>query len=361
MRIAITHAFSWPEVRRGAERFIQELGAALMSRGHDAVVLSAAWDPVDSTLDGLTTVRLRRFLTDPLAHEADFGIRVTPRLLAGRFDAVHSLGRHDAVASIRAATVHQRRRTVFTDLGSPDRSYWRSVGRHQLLAVRRVVRSVDVYGCMSKYSLAILERDWGRADGVLTQGGVNMDTFAPAEHRAPQPTFLYSGALDVPRKGVADLLHAMAVVIEREPDAVLWLSGPGDPSEVLDGAPPAAKERTRLLDLGAPDEVPDRYAQAWVTVLPSMHDSFGMVCVESLACGTPVVVTDHGAPKEAVTPGLTGEICRPHAPADLAAAMLRALDLSRRAGTVQACREAAAPYDWRTGLAPRFERYYGAA
>lgn len=358
MRLALTHAFSWPEVRRGAERFIQELGAALVSRGHEVVALSAAWDPVDSTQDGLRTVRLRRFLSDPLAHEADFGIRVLPRLLAGGFDGVHSLGRHDAVASIRAATVHPHRRTVFTDLGSPDRTYWRSVGRHQLLAVRRVVRSVDVYGCMSRYSLRILERDWGRRDGVVTPGGVNLDTFTPATRRAPKPTVLYSGALDVPRKGLADLLGAMALVVEREPDAMLWLSGPGDPSEVLHGAPSAARKRTEVLDLGAPKEVRDRYAEAWVTVLPSMHDSFGMVCVESLACGTPIVVTDHGAPQELVAPGLTGEICRAQDPGDLAAAVLRALALGRRPETVEACRDAAAPFDWRTGLAPRFERYY---
>ena len=43
MRVAFTHAFCWPEVRRGAERFIQELGAALVERGHEVTILSAAW------------------------------------------------------------------------------------------------------------------------------------------------------------------------------------------------------------------------------------------------------------------------------------------------------------------------------
>ena len=45
VRIAFTHAFCWPEVRRGAERFTQELGAALVERGHEVTILSAAGTP----------------------------------------------------------------------------------------------------------------------------------------------------------------------------------------------------------------------------------------------------------------------------------------------------------------------------
>jgi phosphatidylinositol alpha-mannosyltransferase len=248
---------------------------------------------------------------------------------------------------------------VFTDLGNPDRAWWRGVGRHDVAALRRVVRSIDVYGCMSRWSLAFLARDWGRTDGVVTPGGVSLEEFRPASARADVPTLLFSGAVTEPRKGVADLLAALPSVIEREPDVRLQLSGPGDPAELLAAAPPEVVGRVEVLGRGTPGEQRDHYGAAWLTVLPSTHDSFGMALVESLACGTPLVVTTHGAPHELVDDGITGVRCRPHDPADLADAIVRGLALTRRSTTVAACRQSAERFDWATSLAPACEALYG--
>jgi len=356
VRIAFTHAYCWPEVRRGAERYTQELGAALAARGHDVAILSSAWKATDSTLDGVRTVRLRRLRGNDYGHEADFARRIVPRLLAGRWDVVHSMGRRDALASIRVAKV-RRRRTVFTDLGLPSREWWDPQGKEGRV-VEAVVAGIDVYGCMSRCALEYLERDYGRTDGALTPGGVELSRFTPAEQRVPRPTLLFSAALTEPRKGLAVLLEALPLIAREEPDVALWLSGPGDPSDVLAPAPAAARERTELLDLGEPKEVHERYGRAWTTVLPSTHDSFGMALVESLACGTPLVVSTHSAPKELVTSGVTGELCEPGDATGLAAACLRAIELARKPGTVAACRTSAAAFDWRTSLAPAAERLY---
>jgi len=357
VRLAITHAFCWPEVRRGAERYIQSMGAALAGRGHEVVVLSSGWEPGITELDGVTTVRYRRVARDDRHHERHFGARVLPPLLAGRFDAVHSMGRHDAVASILAATAHPDRRTVFTDLGVPDRGWWQTQARAELFAVGRVVRSIDVYGCMSRWALSFLERDWHRSDGVVTPGGVDLAQFRPAQ-RHPAPTLLFSGAVTEPRKGVADLLAAMAVVGRHVPDVRLQLSGPGDPRELLAAAPPGVADRVEILGRGAPEVQTRRYAQAWLTVLPSTYDSFGMALVESLACGTPIVTTTAGAPKELVDEAVTGTSCRPHDSNDLAAAILRGIDLARVPTTVEACRSSASRFDWSTRLAPAVECLY---
>ena len=58
-------------------------------------------------------------------------------------------------------------------------------------AAERVIRDVDVYGCMSKYSLRVLAADYGR-EGALLPGGVDLRTFVPASARTPDPTILYS-------------------------------------------------------------------------------------------------------------------------------------------------------------------------
>ncbi len=334
------------------------LGAALVRRGHEVTILSSGFAPGRSVLEGVTTIRLRRLFEQQLRHEADFGRRVVPALLAGRYDAVHSLGRRDAVASIRAARVHPGRRTVITDLGAPDKPWWEGVGRAEARAVQRVVDGIDVYSCMSRWALDFLERYYGRTDGVVVPGGVSLADFAPAPARTPHPTLLFSGAFAEERKGVAVLLEALPIIARAEPAVRFWLSGPGDAEPLLTKAPPAVRERVDVLGLGDPHRQHERYGQAWATTLPSVSDSFGMALVESLACGTPLVVTNDGAPQELVTEGVTGEICKPRDPQSLAEACLRAFELARRPSTVEACREAARPFDWDQGLAPLCEKLY---
>ena len=359
MRIALTHAFCWPEVRRGAERFTQELGGALARRGHEVTNFSAAWDPAASPEDLVETVRLRRRFDAGYRHEADFGARLLPRLARQRYDAVHSLGRWDAVASALAARARRDgRRTVMTDLGLPDRAWWRTQGRAQAWAAGRAVAWMDVYSGMSRAAVEALAASYGREDGVVVPGGVRLQSFSPAPRRTPHPTILFSGAIQERRKGVPVLLAALPAIAEREPEVEVWLSGPGDPSEFVQALEEPFRRRVKHLGIGAADAQHERYGRAWVTCLPSMHDSFGMALVESLACGTPLVTTTHGAPPELVRTGVTGEVCRPEDPASLAEACLRALRLSRDPATVEACRSSAERYDWDLALAPLCERLY---
>ena len=355
MRIALTHAYCWPEVRRGAERMLRELSGALAQRGHEVTVLTAASAGGRDRANGVTTIRLRQHRETGYAHQADFGRRVLPYLVAGRFDAVHSMIQRDAIAAIRSKVVHPRRQTVITDLGLPMRAWWDVQGKEAKFH-ERVVRDIDVYGVMSQFALKLLADDYGR-QGVLTPGGVNLTTLTPSAARAPQPTLLFSGAILEPRKGVATLLEALPIIAEHEPNVRLWLSGPGDPTALLRAAPAVARDHTDAIGLGDPNTQHERYGQAWATVLASKYDSFGQALLESLACGTPIVASTHAAVPELVG-SATGALCAPDDPESLAAACLRAFELARRPETVDACRQSAEPYDWLTALAPRYERYY---
>ncbi|MGH9060453.1 MAG: glycosyltransferase family 4 protein [Acidimicrobiales bacterium] len=211
---------------------------------------------------------------------------------------------------------------------------------------------------MSHTAVEHLAAGYGRADGVVVPGGVDLEAFATAARREGRPTLLFSGAVTERRKGVHVLLQALPAIAAAEPDVVLWLSGPGDIDSLLAEAPAAVRERVCALGMGNVDAQHERYGRAWATCLPSTHDSFGMALLESLACGTPLVTTTHSAPKELVVPGVTGELCRPDDPAALADACLRTLALARRPETAGACRAAAGPYDWDAGLAPLCERLY---
>ncbi|MGH9049518.1 MAG: glycosyltransferase family 4 protein [Acidimicrobiia bacterium] len=353
MRVAITHPYSWPEVRRGAERITNESARALAGRGHEVTLLSAGATPGRQTDGGVTSIRYRRLFRDPVRHERWFGWRVVPALVQGRFDVVHSLMPHDALAAIRTRRLTGHR-TVYAEMGNPFRRWW--AGLPDRRARERVVRDTDVYACMSQYARRVLQDEWGRA-GSIIPGGVRLDQFAPAPEREPEPTILFSGAVAERRKHLDTLLEAIAILAAREPDVRLWISGPGDAGKLLAQAPPRARERTVVLDLGRAEEQGARYGRAWVTALPSEADSFGLVMIESLACGTPVVVADDGAPPEVVEHGI-GAVSRLRDPDSLAEALASTLDLARDPDTVPRCRARAAEFDWDCGIAPILEKLY---
>ena len=298
LRIALTHPYAWPEVRRGAERITVETARALAARGHLVTLLTAGERAGRTTEDGFVTVRFRRRHADAARHERWFGRRLLPVLATGRFDVVHSLMPRDAVSAIRTRRLRGHR-TVYEDMGVPDEAWWRGDAAEG--ARRRVVRDVDVYACMSRYALQKLTQGFGRT-GALIPGGVRLAEFRPAPAREERPTLLFSGVVDEPRKGVALLLEAAGRLAADVPDLRLWLSGPGDAGPLLAAAPPAARERTEVLPLGTPGDQAARDARAWATVLPSTDESFGMVLAESLAAGTPIVVADHAAPPEPSLP-----------------------------------------------------------
>lgn len=355
MKVAVTHPYSWPEVRRGAERITVETARSLARRGHQLTIFTSGRDSGRTVEGGVTTVRFRRVWRDPARHERWFGARLLPSLLRGRFDAVHALMPRDAMAAVRARRVTHHR-VIYEELGSPFPWYWETLSDR---AVReRLVHEVDVYGCMSRYSLGVLESEWGR-QGALIPGGVRLSEFQPADHRQTAPTILFSALLDERRKGLADLLAAADLLLERHADLQIWLSGNGDPQPLLDSASRRVAECVSVLPLGDPNQLSERYARAWVTTLPSVGDSFGMTLIESLAAGTPIVVANDGAPPELVTPH-TGVIAEPHNPISLCQALAQGLDLARATSTQGECRAAAQCFDWDESIAPMLEGLYAA-
>lgn len=352
MRLAITHPYSWPDVRRGAERIVVETARALSGRGHAVTVFTSGWQAERGSRDGVRTIKFQRRLRDPYRHELSFALRVLPRLAVGHYDAVHSMMPLDALAAILTRPLGGHA-VLYDEMGIPRRDWWQQ--QPDGWARRIVARHADVYACMSQFALDAFRRDWGR-EGALLPGGVRTRDFTPATRREEAPTILFSGLLDDPRKGVEDLVKAVALLAEEEPAIRLWLSGPGDPSGILSRVPKAAA-LVEVLPVGDPMGQNERYGRAWVTCLPSISESFGLVLIESLACGTPIVVVDDAAPPSLVTPD-TGFVARPHDPESLATALKGALAMAVDPATSTRCRARAEQYDWDIAIAPLLEHLY---
>jgi len=148
--------------------------------------------------------------------------------------------------------------------------------------------------------------------------GVDTELFQPMSQAAakdllelpPEPALLYVGRLQ-PIKGLETLLEAMARI---GGGARLYIVG-GDADEP--SSLHAARLRSRVVTLGLEGRVrflgaqPQRrlryfYVAAEATVMPSYYESFGMVALEAMACGRPVVASRVGGLTTTVKDGVTG-------------------------------------------------------
>lgn len=371
MRVALTSVHSWPDVRRGGERYAHELAAGLARAGHDVRLLSTGSSPGRRREHGVDVQRLpvrhapARSFPPPwqdLAVQAAFGAQAAahllPASLAGHVDVWHATSTADGAAAAVAGGLRPGLATVFTDHGFPARPSREARPDRRLH--RLVTRRIGSYVCVSRAAARYLDDDFGRVAEVVPPG-VRFADHHVAGRRHPRPAVLYAGSLVEERKGLPLLLAAMALLRAGTGDAELWLLGQGDATRVLDAAPAAARAAvTRCGPL--PDrELRDAYARAWVTVLPSTAESFGMTVVESWASGTPaVVLADSGGPAELVDDDRLGRRAE-GTPADLARACAEAFELARDPDTAATCRARAQAYDWDGAVVPALLEVYARA
>jgi D-inositol-3-phosphate glycosyltransferase len=209
--------------------------------------------------------------------------------------------------------------------------------------------------------------------------GVNLELFHPipaaqAKERigldAACRTILFVGRIE-PLKGIDALLWAISLIARKHPELICGMC-----VVVIGGNPTQAdgdSEMTRLKELreglgisevvcflGAQDQdsLQHYYAAAEVVVMPSDYESFGMVALEAMACGTPVIASDVGGLAYLVRHGRTGYRVPARDPGALAAKITRLLTdegLRRRMGERAACW--AEGYSW-THIGERIEGVY---
>jgi glycosyltransferase involved in cell wall biosynthesis/SAM-dependent methyltransferase len=230
----------------------------------------------------------------------------------------------------------------------------------------RVLARADRVVVLSEFSRDQLVRWHGLEAGNVLRipGGVDPGVFRPAEDRAAlrrrldQPAagpLLITVRNLVPRMGLDDLIRAMVAITGEFPGATLLIGGEGPLRDDLERLAEAAGVARSIRFLGyVPEErLPDLLAAADLFVLPTrMLEGFGLVTVEALACGTPVVGTPVGATPELLGP-LGAGLLLPGGggPVALAGGILARLRADAAdpagAGTLRrACREHALAYDW---------------
>ena len=151
--------------------------------------------------------------------------------------------------------------------------------------------------------------------------GVNLDRFkrqdkisARRELALPvdDPIILYVGRF-TPIKGLDRLLKSFSYLIRPSRPRLVMVGGDGEHSPMLKQLQSKAKAlhiENLLMFAGRVDQetLPVYYSAADVLAVPSYYESFGLVAIEALACGTPVVTTPVGAMEKIVQDGITGYV-----------------------------------------------------
>jgi len=207
----------------------------------------------------------------------------------------------------------------------------------------RIVGAADRIVAATAVERAHLVRHYGAEASriAVIPCGVDTELFAPGDQGAARaalgldarPRLLYVGRL-APIKGLETLLDGMAQLRAAGSRAQLCIVG-GDADEPLNGHEGELRARLSRLDLrdtvtfvGAQPQERLRvwYVAADATVLPSYYESFGMVALEAMACGSPVVASRVGGLQTTVRDGVTGVLVPDHDPAVLADTLARVLD-----------------------------------
>jgi glycosyltransferase involved in cell wall biosynthesis len=168
--------------------------------------------------------------------------------------------------------------------------------------------------------------------------GVDVRTFVPdPAARAEDPTIFCGADIAEPRKRVGLLVEAFALVRRERPNARLLLSRPRNEAAAQEWSA-REEEGIELVDVDDRDALARTYARAWVSALPSVGEAFGLVLLEAMACGTPVVGSNLGAIPEVVSDEGIGRLFDGTEPQALAGALLETLALAEAPETPAACR-----------------------
>jgi D-inositol-3-phosphate glycosyltransferase len=356
----------------GQNVHVAALSAALARRGAEVVVHTRRDDPALAprveAAPGVTVEHVDAGPAEPipkddlLPHMDEFAARLRRSFRGDPPDVVHAhfwMSGRAALAAARplgipvvqtfhALGVVKRRHQGARDPSPPTRL------REEAILAREADRIVAT--CSDEvFELARMGADLRRV--AVVPCGVDLGLFRPDGPAAPRPPgrfrLLVVSRL-VERKGIGDVVAAMA----RLPEAELVVAG-GPPAPALAGDPEARRltalaeragvaDRVRLLGRVGRGDLPALYRSADLVVNVPWYEPFGIVPLEAMACGVPVVASAVGGLVDSVVDGVTGVHVPPRRPGLLAAALAGLLaDPARRAALgATGSRRARRRYGW---------------
>jgi len=351
VRVGLVCPYTW-DVPGGVQVHVRDLAESLLRLGHEVSVLTPVDDPDAPGLEPWVVPAGRAV---PIPYNGSvarlsFGplslARTRRWLRQGRFDVLHL--HEPTVPSVSMLA-------MWTAQGALVATFHTSTPRSRALQVFGTVLQPGLEKLTGRIAVSpaarrvIMEHLGG--DAVLIPNGVEVARFAgaqPLPGRPAAPTVVFVGRIDEPRKGLAVLLEALPELVRRVPDVRLLVAGPGDLAQVRGEVPAGLRDRVELLGMVAEADKARTYASGDVFCAPNTHgESFGVVLLEAMATGTPVVASDLEAFRRVLHDGRYGVLFPVRDAAALAVALADLLaHPPRRAALSALGRSAVGAYDW---------------
>jgi glycogen(starch) synthase len=199
--------------------------------------------------------------------------------------------------------------------------------------------------------------------------GVDLERFAPAEGAVSArarltpdgaPLICFAGRLEY-EKGVQTVLEALPLIDALVPGVRFVVGGAGTHRAELERRAEALGFGARISFEGFVDEarLRDLYGAADLVIVPSLYEPFGLVALETMACGSPVIAADTGGLREIVDHDITGLRFTPGDAKELAAVAVRLLTDERlgRRLSMQAMSLLAERHSWAAVAARTADTY----
>lgn len=363
LKIAVTSPIGWPYVRRG-NRFTYELAVYLASQGHQVHYITSKPGRVSrGKRQENLQLKYHRLFGHPLLSSLNIHFYETfvpvclYSLSQETYDIVHCFLHVDAFAA--SLVKRFKRMALVPTLTDGIPLYWPT--RFGKTMFSSVVKSASRFHAPSEFVRDCFKREFHTESEVIPPP-VNTEHFTPCDKKDPGSTkILCTAALHVGSKGMDMLVKAFELLLGHIQNAVLQLSGhidDGTKRKLLKSVCPKARKAIEIKGVGLQAALPMLYREASITVLPSLNEPFGMVMLESLASGTPIVGTRSGAIPEILTDPDIGVLFDYADGAEgLCEAMLQCIELANDPGTPLRCRTFAEQYSWKV-VGPKYEDMY---
>jgi len=298
MRIGLVCPYAF-DVPGGVQFHVRDLAEYFIAQGHSVSVLA----PVDDDATSLPAYLTSCGRAVPVRYNGSvarltFGpvtsSRVSRWLEEGDFDVLHL---HEPVtpsASLMAlwASSEPVVATFHT-------SNLRSRAMHAANPLLRPsTEKIRARIAVSEEARGTVRRHLG-GDAYIIPNGVDTGRFTPDgavtqwSGTPERPTLAFLGRIDEPRKGLAVLVAAMPAILDALPGARLVVAGPGEVDEIAEKLDPRIRAATEFLGAVSEDDKVALLRSADLYVAPHTGgESFGIVLVEAMAAGAPVLASD---------------------------------------------------------------------
>ncbi len=305
-----------------------------MARGHQVEILTARFPKRNfpSWEEPPNVIRVGRSVKIP-ANRSMSSITVSPRVSKkvkeiiqhGNYDIVHTHGPLAPVLPLLAVK-HARCKVVSTFHAAHGESLGYEIFGGYL---RKWHDRIDGRIAVSEVARETVAR-YFPGEFRIIPNGVDVKRFSPDNPPLPHLSgigkkILFVGRLE-PRKGAKFLFQAMPMILKRVPDARLVVVGSGMTRWYKRFVDSSVKDRVIFEGFVNPDILPRYYTSADVFCSPATGgESFGIVLLEAMASGVPIVASDIPGYRCVMEEGREGYFARPEDPESIAEAIVRVL------------------------------------